>query len=272
MILAWLDRDLTTLALCWKIDRRDGVSIGFTGHDRDLAIGGLTYRAAPGMTPSAVSLSDGFDVDTLEIAGAISDDAISDVDLEAGRWDGAAVRLFAIDWTDPGVEAVPLVRGALGQVGIRDGAFTAELNGPTALLDRPVVEETSPDCRASLGDKRCRVDLARRTRFAHVIAAEGNVLTLDTAEPSENAYAQGRLRWIGGANSGLSSLIASSDGASVVLREIAPFAVSAGTLVRLTEGCDRMLATCRDRFANTANFRGEPYLPGNDLLTRYPGA
>ena len=40
----------------------------------------------------------------------------------------------------------------------------------------------------------------------------------------------------------------------------------------LTQGCNKNFATCRDRFANAVNFRGEPYLPGNDLLTRYPGA
>jgi uncharacterized phage protein (TIGR02218 family) len=50
------------------------------------------------------------------------------------------------------------------------------------------------------------------------------------------------------------------------------FAVEADTLALLTEGCDRQLETCRSRFANVVNFRGEPYLPGTDLLTRYPGA
>ena len=270
--MSWYASDLTTLALCWRIDRRDGVSLGFTGHDRDLVIDGLAYRAAPGMTPSAISLSDGFDVDTLDVAGALTSDAITASDLTAGRWDGAAVRLFATDWADPTVTPVPLARGALGQVGIRDGAFTAELAGPTALLERPVVEETSPDCRAELGDTRCRVDLAPRTRFARVVAADDVTLTLDGAEPSAGAYGQGRLWWIEGANAGLAALIASSSGAVVTLREPPPFAVAAGVLVRLVEGCDRTLATCRDRFANAVNFRGEPYLPGNDLLTRYPGA
>lgn len=270
--MSWLDAALTTLALCWRIDRRDGVSLGFTGHDRDLFLGGLPYRAAPGMTPSAVSLTDRFDVDTLEIAGALTDDAITDADMAAGRWDGAAVRLFATDWSDPDAAPVHLLRGALGEVGIRDGAFTAELAGPTAPLDRPVVEETSAECRAALGDRRCRVDLAPRTHFARVVAADGATLTLDIVEPGANAFAQGRLLWIDGANSGLSSLSAASDGAVMTLREVPPFAVTPGTLVRVVEGCDRTIATCRDRFANAVNFRGEPWLPGNDLLTRYPGA
>jgi uncharacterized phage protein (TIGR02218 family) len=267
----WWQGDLTTLALCWRIDRRDGVSLGFTAHDRDLVIDGLPYRAAPGMTPSAISLSDGFDVDTLDIAGALTSDAITAGDLEAGRWDGASVRLFAADWSDAGAAAVHLARGTLGQVGVRDGAFTAEMMGPTAVLDRPVVEETSPECRASLGDRRCRVDMAPRTRFARVIAADDGLLTLDTEEPTANAYGQGRLWWMDGANSGLMSLIAISDGAAITLREPPAF-VPAGTLVRIAQGCDRTIATCAARFGNAANFRGEPYLPGNDLLTRYPGA
>nr|WP_258893257.1 phage BR0599 family protein [Sphingomonas sp. SUN019] len=47
---------------------------------------------------------------------------------------------------------------------------------------------------------------------------------------------------------------------------------NAGRGGRMTEGCDKSVATCAGRFANVANFRGEPYLPGIDLLTRYPGA
>lgn len=272
MTLAWLAGDLTSLAFCWRLDRRDGVALGFTSHDCDLAIGGLVYRAAPGMTPSAVSVSDGLDVDTLDIAGALTSDAITEADMAAGRWDGAAARLFAVDWSNPGGGTLHLTRGELGDVSIRDGAFSAELRGPTALLERPVVERTSPECRASLGDKRCRIDMAGRMRFARVTAVDGLTVTLDAAEPTPDAYGYGRVDWVTGANSGLASLIAASNGAKITLREPVPFAVAVDTLVRVREGCDRSLATCRSRFANAANFRGEPYLPGNDLLTRYPGA
>ncbi|HEY0325833.1 MAG TPA: DUF2163 domain-containing protein, partial [Allosphingosinicella sp.] len=136
---------------------------------------------------------------------------------------------------------------------------------------RPVVEQTSPECRASLGDKRCRVDMAGRVRRARVVECEGAVVTLDAAEPSDNAYGYGRLRWIGGANSGLVSPVRSSAGDQVRLREAPAFMPTPGDLVELSEACDRSLATCAARFGNAANFRGEPHLPGMDLLTRYPG-
>ncbi|WP_380874218.1 hypothetical protein ACFB49_46510 [Sphingomonas sp. DBB INV C78] len=271
-MVAWIAPGLTTIALCWRLDRRDGVALGFTAHDRDLMIDGLAYRAAPGMLPSSISLSDGFEVDTLDISGALTSDAIRGDDLAAGRWDGARVRLFAIDWTDPASEALPLARGELGGVSLRDGAFTAELAGPTALLEQPVVEYTSPECRAELGDRRCRVDMTSRRRLVSLLEVMDSITYRIDAGAVGNAYGYGRLRWMEGPNAGLTSAILSSDGGWLTLREAPPATAVPGMLVEIGEGCDKSLATCAGRFANAVNFRGEPFLPGNDLLTRYPGA
>ncbi|MFN4114847.1 MAG: DUF2163 domain-containing protein, partial [Sphingomonadaceae bacterium] len=45
---------LTTFAMLWTLERRDGVTIGLTDHDRDLVIEGRRYHAAPGMIPAAI--------------------------------------------------------------------------------------------------------------------------------------------------------------------------------------------------------------------------
>jgi uncharacterized phage protein (TIGR02218 family) len=269
---AFLDRDLATIALCWRLERRDGVALGFTGHDRDLEIGGLVYRAAPGMLPSAISLTDGFDPAALDVKGALTSGAITAADLGAGRWDGAALTLFMTDWEAPGAEALPLARGSLGEVVIKGDAFEAELRGPAALLDAPVVEQVSPECRAQLGDKRCRVDMGARTRVTRVAAVVEEVVLEVEDAAAGNAYAYGRLRWLGGANSGTASAILGSEDGVLTLREPPAFPPAVGDLVEIAEGCDKMLATCAGRFANALNFRGEPHLPGIDLLTRYPGA
>ena len=34
----------------------------------------------------------------------------------------------------------------------------------------------------------------------------------------------------------------------------------------ITAGCDKQFPTCKAKFANTANFRGFPYMPGNDAV------
>ncbi len=264
----WLREELVTLAWCWRLARRDGVVVGLTSHDRDLIVGGTMYRAAPGMKPSALETSDSLDVATMDLEGAVTSDAIAARDLDAGRWDGAELALFVTDWSAPDAAPVTVARGSLGAIERRGEAFAAELQGVTRLLDRPVCPATSPSCRAMLGDRACRADLAPRTHMRRVVAVDGRRVTLDIAAP---AMAFGELLWMEGANCGLASPVISVDGVALHLAEAPPFEPPGAARVRLTEGCDKQLATCRDRFANAANFRGEAHLPGNDLLTRYPG-
>jgi len=268
--MSWLAQELTSVAFCWRLERRDGVAIGLTSHDRDLQVDGLLHRAAPGMTPSAIRREEGLEPETVDAGGALAAEAIRADDLATGRWDGARVTLFAADWTAP-ARQVPLSKGMVGAVELTERGFTAELRGLAAALDQPVAEETSPECRAELGDRRCRVAMAARRRFARTVSADGPALVLDVAEPVPGAWANGRLRWFGGANAGLEAMVAVSDGATLTLRLPPAFAVEAGDLVEVSEGCDRSLETCATRFNNATNFRGEPFLPGIDLLTRYPG-
>ena len=267
----WYQSTLTTLAFVWRITRRDGVTLGFTSHDCDLVIDGLTYRAAPGMVPSAIERHESLDPDNVELAGALTSNAISEADLASGRWDGATLRLSAVNWESPETDPVFLVRGELGTVESSDGRFSAELRGPATLFEAPVVEATSPECRASLGDKRCRVDMAGRRRLTTIMAASGDQLTVADAGAVDGAYDFGQLRWIDGAYSGLAARIVSSLGNVLRLRESPGFVPTVGTRVEITQGCDRRFTTCVNRFANVANFRGEPHLPGNDVLVRYGG-
>ena len=267
---AWLREELVTPAWCWRLSRRDGVTIGLTSHDRDVTVGGLLYRAAPGMKPSALETRDSLDMETMDLAGAVSSAAIAAGDLDAGRWDGAELELFVTDWTAPDAAPVTVARGTLGAIERRGAAFAAELQGVVQMLDRPVCPATSPSCRAMLGDRACRVDLAPRTHDRRVVAVAGRAVTLD-APPAAGTMAFGELLWMEGRNCGLSSPIIGQAGAVLHLAEAPPLPVEGPVRVRLTEGCDKQLATCRNRFGNAVNFRGEAHLPGNDLLTRYPG-
>ncbi len=264
-----LTADLTFLALCWRLLRRDGVALGFTNHDRPLAFGGLLYDSAPGMAPSAIVQGDGLEIDTMDIAGALSAGALTADDLVAGRWDGAAVTLSLVDWRDPGGASLELARGSLGDIAAGEGndpSFTATIDGPTAALQATLVETCSPECRAELGDWRCRV--AMRGRTVRAVVSGVSPLTVSVAGDLA-AYVEGRLRAVDGPAAGLDTRISGVDGTGLSTDDVLP--VAPGDRVELTQGCDRRFATCRDRFANAANFRGEPHVPGSDLLTRFPG-
>jgi uncharacterized phage protein (TIGR02218 family) len=121
--------EVTTLATCWRITRRDGVVLGFTDHVRDLEVDGITYKAASGYTRAAVRSTADLAVDNLDVESVFADDGITEQDLRTGRYDFAEVRMFLVNYEDLAQGVLKLRRGWLGQVEIRDGIYVAELRG-----------------------------------------------------------------------------------------------------------------------------------------------
>src|SRR3546814_1061444 len=78
--------------------------------------------------------------------------------------------------------------------------------------------------------------MAGRRRMARIISGDDTTIVVDAAEPVANAYGNGLLRWLGGANGGCESAIAMSAGATLTLTAPPPFAADAGTMIELIEG------------------------------------
>lgn len=264
----WFSTELETVATWWRILRRDGVTLGFTTHDRDLWFNGLLHRAAPGIIPSAIRRSADFEPDSAEVEGVLSHDAISSADLAAGRFDSARVLIGIIDWQNG--ETQVLYRGTIGAVSEEAGQFVAELQSRKAELLRDPIPRTSPSCRASFCGPGCGLSATRFTHEAVLVAQGGeNGATFTSSAPGATLVG-GSLRWLDGPHAGTAMNIAAADGLTLVVdRPIDP-ALTPGARALLREGCDRTLATCATRFDNAVNFQGEPFLPGNDLVARYP--
>lgn len=269
MTRVWFSQPLETVATFWRVMRRDGVALGFTTHDADLWFDGVLHRAIPGMLPSAIRRSADFEPDSAEVEGALSHDSISSGDLAAGRFDGARVVIGLVDWQT--LDHHILYRGAIGQVSEEAGKFTAQLASRKAELQRDPVPRTSPSCRAAFCGPGCNLSAARFTHEAVVESANPGMSTIrvTVATPVAN-LACGTLRWLDGPLAGSSADILSVEGEDLVLSAPLDTPPPAGTRLSLREGCDATLASCAGRFANALNFQGEPFVPGNDLIARYP--
>src|SRR5690606_20789661 len=112
----------TTLARCFAVTRKDGAVMGFTDHDRDLSFEGIVFRADSGLTAKAIQQSTGLSVDNTEAFGALKSEAITEADILAGRYDGAEVRGWLVNWADVSVRVLQF-RGTLGEVVRRGGGF-----------------------------------------------------------------------------------------------------------------------------------------------------
>jgi uncharacterized phage protein (TIGR02218 family) len=267
----------TTVCRCWAVRRRDGLILGFTDHDREVAFDGMTFRADTGMDARALQQSTGLAVDNSEALGALSDDAIRAADLQAGRFDGASVTMWLVNWRDTAQRSVRF-QGSIGQVVQTDGAFQAELRGLTEGLNKPQGLVYQRTCSAVLGDNRCRVDLSTpqfRTDSGVDEIDEGKTLVFRAFPSFAPGWFQGGLLTVlSGSAAGLASHVKSDriagDGRRLVLWEAIRGVILPGDTVRLVAGCDKRAETCRAKFGNFANFRGFPTIPGEDWLMAYP--
>lgn len=276
-LAAHLTGDVTSLAVLWRIVRRDGVIFGFTSHDRDIAVDGVVYRAVPSFLPSAFVSTAAFEAGDIELSGMLSSSAVTEADLAAGRFDFARLTVSLMNWAMPGEGSIALATGTLGAVRWEDGAFRAELHTDSARFDQVVTENYSPECRADFGDRRCRVDLAKHRVLARVTGAAGRSEFSGTGVTgalvaAANWYAYGPLRWLTGGNAGVVGEVLSSAGGTVRLKEPMRGSIAVGDLFLLTAGCDRRFSTCTGKFGNGVNFRGEPHVPGLDAMLDYPDA
>lgn len=265
-----LAQPLTTIATCWKVTRADAMVLGFTDHDRDLLVGGVTYESAAGYSATDVSTKNNLDVDNLELQGISQSPSITEDDLRAGVWDNAQVEIFQINWADLSMGIMKMRVGWLGEVQQGRSAFSAELLGLMWRLQGTMVEFTSASCRANLGDIRCQVDIGAITVSSVVDGFNTATLVLSDSARTEpvNDFARGKVTFTSGANSGLAFEVKASATGQFTLQRPPPYTVAIDDAFDLEPGCDGLRETCRDRFNNIVNMRAEPFLTGNDRLSQ----
>ena len=271
---AHLDSGATTLCTCWRIRRRDGVELGFTDHDRALGFGGLDYLPDTGATGAALSSSADLAVDHTEIEGALAADALSAEDLAAGRYDGAAVEIYRVNWAAPAMRVL-LKKGVIGEVRREGHGFRAEMRGLGHHLDQPTGRVYQRLCDVNLGSPECGVDTG-----APAFATSGAVTVLRDAQSfaadgfagfGEGWFAHGLLTWTAGANAGAAAQIKTQSAlGAIALWRPAGAPIAPGDQFTATAGCDKRFETCRAKFSNAVNFRGFHLTPGNDFAISYP--
>jgi len=270
-------RQSSSSRLCkiWRIERTDGVVLRFTEHDRDLTVDGETYYATASFDASSIKASADLSVDDLDVQGAFDSAYIRAEDLLAGKYHGATFVVSEVLWDNVAAGADVLRWGWLGRVKEVGGKFVAELLGPTVRLNKPLLQMYQPACRATLGDARCGVNLAAYTQSGAVTVVNSRrsfeVSGVSVPSGDETYFQGGLLTFTNtGDLQGVSMEVQACDGLTVELLLQMPFDIQVGDTFTITAGCDHSLATCRDRFNNVLNFRGEPHAPVSDDMIKGP--
>ncbi|MFA8442849.1 DUF2163 domain-containing protein [Yoonia sp.] len=278
LLSAHLRAGVTHTCHCWLVRRRDGVVLGFTDHDAPLHFDGVTFAPQHGLSARAIASTTGLSVNNTEAFGVLSDDAIAEADILAGRYDGAAVQIWLVCWDNVAARKT-LFRGTLGEITRGAGGFEAELHGLTEALNQMQGRSYLKTCSAVLGDRQCKFALdqaAYRIDCTLDTPSDGQVFTLSAVQNfNEGWFESGQLEVLSGAARGLKGMIKSDVGTVdrvITLWSPLNAPVGPGDVLRLTAGCDKRPVTCREKFGNFLNFQGFPDMPGDDWLVSVPRA
>jgi uncharacterized phage protein (TIGR02218 family) len=203
---AHLDDGTTTLAWCWRITRADGVTFGFTDHDRTLSFDGTDFEPESGLTASEVRSGSDLSVDAQDAEGVLTSDRITETDILDGRWDNAEVEVWRVNWADTS-QRVLMRRGAIGQIRRGRLAFVAEVRSLAHVLGQTVGRTFQATCDAALGDARCGVDLedpAYKGAGAVIDLLRDRAFTASGLGGFEAGwFTFGTIEWSSGANAGV---------------------------------------------------------------------
>ncbi|KZL21115.1 hypothetical protein PsAD2_00399 [Pseudovibrio axinellae] len=266
----------TTLCWCWQVTRRDGVTLGFTDHDRPIEFDGVTFEASSGFTGSDIEAGLGLAVDNMEVEGALSSDVIIEADIAAGLYDDAAIILYRVNWSDPAQRAV-MQRGNIGEVSRGELAFSAEMRSLSHRLNQNTGRTFQYGCDAELGDERCGVNLLSASYFGagSVAGVSGRVFVCAGLDGFDaDLFSWGSVVWLSGANQGARvkvkvHKITSEGAAELSLWQAPARPIAPGDTFNVFAGCAHTFAACADKFDNALNYRGFPHMPGADFVTAY---
>lgn len=271
---AHLAEDATTLCHAWRVTRRDGIVLGFADHDHDLNFADTTFLAASGFDASGWEAASGLAAPSGDVSGALSSDAISEADIAAGKYDGARVEQFLVNWAAP-AQHIRLKVMEVGEITRSDGDFRAELRSVAYRLGQTRGRIYAHRCDADFGDARCgrNVDLFKASGTV-AAAPDLSRMRVDGLDAYANGYFRyGVLTFTSGVNHGLSADIEGhvrdGDVATLIFWLPLPARPAAGDTFDIVAGCDKSFATCKAKFDNGANFRGFPHMPGQDFAYSY---
>lgn len=267
----YLEREVTTLAWCWRLELTDGRVMGFTSCDIDLLIDGETYESCTGFAPTAVSASNDLATDNLDVDGIVSSDRITEEDIFLGVYDNAKIRIFICDYEHPENHFI-LREGMVGKLTAGKTAFKAEIRGLMDVYQQQVGRTYQRKCRAQLGDGACKYDIGRDTVTGKVTAVRDDGSVFTDVFRADDFFTYGVITFTSGLNKGAAYEVEQSASRNGQIRLFAPptHEVVVGDTFRIVPGCNGEPSTCKKRFHNFINFRGEPYIPGNDYAVGYP--
>ena len=177
---------------------KNGTIYGFTGLNRDVSFGGITYEADSGFAPSDMQSDDTLAVANMEVTGFFSSGRITQSDINAGFWDGAAITTMEVNYNDLTMGADIVATATLGQITQGRQQVIAEIRSLSQAYQQNVGRVITGPCTHSFCDIKgikfgagCSLDRNDWTVSGTVGSVSADGLTIYDAARTESGLTVG---------------------------------------------------------------------------------
>jgi uncharacterized phage protein (TIGR02218 family) len=266
-------------ATLWKITREDETVFRFTDHDMELTTSDGTYTPVSSLQATARQKQSGLNDNNFAVRGIVDASVISHEDLMLGKYRGAQVTEYLVDWRYPWAGYIMATHHWI-QKCVWDGeVWKAELIGVADKLKKPRGDVYSRVCRWTLGDDKCKFAISSLMddwqTVDNIVDAHHTFkpkLTDASYSKANGYYDYGWLVWRSGNNDTMTSEIKIWDGDnhSFTLALPTVFPIEVGDKFDVVPGCAKTLDVCIGKFNNINHFGGFPAIPGPDRMLQTP--
>ncbi len=290
-----------TVTLCWAFslpNKPDSMGMPtyfrMTALDRPVEVAGYVYRPYMGGEVSAITVAINESTGAPDIVIIMDEITIKSSDVRMGFWDDAQLDIFLVNYKNPEHGIMEFPSGWLGDIQIDGQVMKAPILTLQNKLEFQLGDIYTITCRAKLGDKTgdplfgeenlCKLDLQQEGiyKFSNNI-----VETVDATYPRNKFSCTSLVKESGFFNYGMLVFTGQEENQNKnlpmevkVWQNVSgvrwftmfldfPYDIAVGDVFKVYIGCDKLWATCVTKFANWINFRGHPYIPGQNLTYGY---
>lgn len=248
-----------------------GTVLRYASADVDIRLSALTFcSSGPLLKRGRTRVVIGLEVDTLEVTVyADNTHLVGGVPwlqaVRSGAFDGASVKLeraFMVAWGDTSAGTVILFEGRVAEAIASRTEAKLTVRSDLELLNIKLPRNLyQPGCIHTLFDAGC--GLSKAAFAVNTSTTSGS--TRDTLNcglgQAAGYFDLGTVTFTGGPNAGVTRTVKFYSPGVFKLSYPLPSIPNLGDGFTAYPGCDKLQATCQNKFNNLANFRGFPYVP-----------
>ncbi len=267
-----INDNTTNLVRCWKFTLKNNEILSFTTASEDFTYDGIQYNHISADDVKDLESNLDIENDSFQFSNLISSDLINSNDILSGKYDGAKVEIFIVDLLNLDKGKVSLLNGKISDIQLKNNIFIANVNGLKNELNKIIGDVYSPICRACFCDNKCKLNKNNFTFSGNISNIKDNTTfyTDDSIiiSKGDGYFTNGVIEFTSGNNNGQKTEIKQFSSGLFILASELPYALEINDSFNILAGCDKKFETCCSRFNNAINFRGEPHLPGIELLLK----